>query len=183
LWNLKFRNKQINQGMIAVKTPTFLLFAIFLVPVLISKGQKPESNENEVNKSVKIDNQVWMAENLNVGNFRNGDPVPEARTEEEWERAGKEGKPAWCYYENKIENGVLYGKLYNWYAVTDPRGLAPPGWHVPTDAEWRQVTLFLGGEDAAGTKMKSPSGWTHDGNGTNVSGFRACRLLVVLNSL
>ena len=150
---------------------SFLLLAIFLVPALISHGQKPEGNKREVYKSIKIDNQVWMAENLNVGNFRNGDPIPEAKTDEEWVSAGKEGKPAWCYYENKIENGVKYGKLYNWYAINDPRGLAPKGWHVPTDTEWRQVTLFLGGEDAAGTKMKSPAGWTHDGNGTNVSGF------------
>ncbi len=74
-------------------------------------------------------------------------------------KAGKEGKPAWCYYENKTENGSKYGKLYNWYAVNDPRGLSPAGWHVSSDAEWRQTTDFLGGEDAAGTKMKSSTGW------------------------
>jgi uncharacterized protein (TIGR02145 family) len=123
-------------------------------------------------KTVKIAGQVWMAENLNVSNFRNGDPVPEAKTSEEWMRAGKEGTPAWCYYENKTENGERYGRLYNWYAATDPRGLAPEGWHVATDADWRQVTDFLGGEDAAGTKMKTQAGWsTAEGNGTNESGF------------
>ena len=103
--------------------------------------------------------------------FRNGDPIPEARSDEEWRKAGQEGKPAWCYYENKIENGNKYGKLYNWYAVTDNRGLAPDGWHVSSDAEWRNTTDFLGGEDAAGTKMKSSNGWIGDGNGTNESGF------------
>jgi uncharacterized protein (TIGR02145 family) len=122
-------------------------------------------------KTVKIENLEWMAENLNVSFFRNGDSIPEARTKEEWVKAGKDGKPSWCYYENKIENGSKYGKLYNFYAVIDPRGLAPVGWHVSSDAEWRQTTDFLGGEDAAGTKMKSHIGWNQDGNGTNESGF------------
>lgn len=122
-------------------------------------------------KTVKIEKLEWMADNLNSDVFRNGDPIPEAKTDAEWFQAGKEGKPAWCYYENKIENGNKYGRLYNWYAVNDSRGLAPDGWHVSGDAEWRRVTDFLGGEDAAGTKMKSSNGWNTDGNGTNESGF------------
>ena len=122
-------------------------------------------------KSVMIDTQEWMSENLNVGTFRNGDPIPETRSDEEWRKAGQAGTPAWCYYENKAENGSKYGRLYNWYAVTDKRGLAPEGWHISSDAEWRNTTDFLGGEDAAGTKMKSSSGWAEDGNGTNESGF------------
>lgn len=108
-------------------------------------------------KSVKIGTQTWMTENLNVATFRNGDPIPEAKSNEEWEKAGKEGKPAWCFYENDPKNGAKYGKLYNWYAVSDPRGLAPNGWHVPTDAEWKVLENYLG-EDA-GKKMKSTSGW------------------------
>ena len=122
-------------------------------------------------KSVRIDSQVWMTENLNVDAFRNADRIPNAESVEEWISAGKDGKPAWCYYENKGENGVKYGRLYNWFAINDPRGLAPAGWHVPSDTEWSMATLFLGGEDAAGTKMKTPTGWSHDGNGTNESGF------------
>jgi uncharacterized protein (TIGR02145 family) len=108
-------------------------------------------------KSVKIGAQTWMAENLNVSSFRNGDPIPEAKTKEEWEKAGKDGKPAWCYYENDQKNGIKYGKLYNWYAVNDTRGLAPAGWHIPTDAEWTTLENQLG--DDAGKKMKSTSGW------------------------
>ncbi|MBM3455516.1 MAG: hypothetical protein FJX80_10255, partial [Bacteroidetes bacterium] len=108
-------------------------------------------------KSVKIGAQTWMAENLNVSTFRNGDPIPEAKTNEEWEKAGKEGKPAWCYYENDSKNGAKYGKLYNWYAVNDSRGLAPTGWHIPSDAEWTTLENQLG--DDAGKKMKSTSGW------------------------
>jgi uncharacterized protein (TIGR02145 family) len=108
-------------------------------------------------KSVKIGTQTWMAENLNVSTFRNGDPIPEAKTDEEWKKAGKEGKPAWCYYDNDPKNGAKYGKLYNWYAVIDPRGLAPAGWHIPSDAEWTTLGDQLGSDP--GKKMKSTSGW------------------------
>jgi uncharacterized protein (TIGR02145 family) len=131
----------------------------------------PEKNDIIPAGSVRIDKLEWMTENLNVSIFRNGDVIPEARTAAEWSKAGKEGKPAWCYYENNTDNGNKYGRLYNWYAVTDSRGLAPKGWHVATDGEWRQTTDFLGGEDAAGTMMKSPVGWNLDGNGTNICGF------------
>ena len=108
-------------------------------------------------KTVTIGTQVWMTTNLNVDKFRNGDPIPEAKTNEEWERAGENHQPAWCYYENKAANGTKYGKLYNWYAVNDPRGLAPEGFHVPSDEEWTTLEEYLG--DDAGKKMKSKSGW------------------------
>lgn len=122
-------------------------------------------------KGVKIGNQIWMEKNLNVALFRNGDSIPYAKTAEEWEKAGKEQKPAWCYYNNDPANDSRYGKLYNWYAVNDPRGLAPAGWHIPSDKEWKQLTDFIGGDEAAGKKMKSVSGWEVNGNGTNESGF------------
>lgn len=120
--------------------------------------------------NVNIGGRVWMVENLDVDHFRNGDRVPHARTAEEWVRAGRNRTPAWCYYDNG--NGGT-GKLYNWYAVSDGRGLAPEGWRVATDADWRHATDYLGGEDAAGTKMKSATGWSGKANGTNESGFSA----------
>ena len=129
------------------------------------------SNEEGSSNEVTIGKQVWMTENLNVDKFRNGDPIPEAKTDEEWGRAGDNKEPAWCYHYNEPANGEKYGKLYNWYAVNDPRGLAPKGWHVPSDKEWTTLTDYLGGEEIAGTKMKSTSGWKQDGNGTNESGF------------
>ena len=110
-------------------------------------------------KSVKIGTQTWMAENLNVPTFRNGDLIPEAKTNEEWGKAEKEGKPAWCYYDNDPKNGAKYGKLYNWYAVNDSRGLAPDGWHICTYAEWSTLINHLG--DDAGKKMKSTTGWNN----------------------
>jgi uncharacterized protein (TIGR02145 family) len=110
-----------------------------------------------------------MTKNLDVSNFRNGDPIPEAKTNEEWVKAGENEQPAWCYYDNNPANGAKYGKLYNWYAVNDSRGLAPTGYHIPSDAEWTTLENFLGGD--AGKKMKSTNGWNDQGNGTNSSGF------------
>ncbi|MCE2711602.1 MAG: fibrobacter succinogenes major paralogous domain-containing protein [Cryomorphaceae bacterium] len=122
-------------------------------------------------EDVKIGTQVWMTKNLGVDYFRNGDSIPHAATAEEWEKAGQNEQPAWCYYDNVLENGENYGKLYNWNAVNDPRGLAPEGYHIPSDNEWKMLTNYLEGEDFSGKKMKSSSGWNDNGNGTNESGF------------
>lgn len=112
-----------------------------------------------------------MAENLNVSHFQNGDSIIEAKTAEEWRAAVENKTSTWCYYDNKIENGSKLGKLYNWHAIIDPRGLAPSGWHVPSDAEWSKLSKFLGGKESAGGKLKSNSGWLEEGNGSNESGF------------
>ncbi len=122
-------------------------------------------------KEVKIGNQVWMAENLNADKFRNGDIILEAKTDKEWKEADDHGIPAWCYYGNDPANAANNGKLYNWHAINDPRGLAPDGWHIPTDAEWTQLTDQVGGD--ALNQMKNKSGWAADGNGSNRSGFSA----------
>ncbi len=122
-------------------------------------------------KEVEIGNQVWMGENLNVEKFCNGDPIPEAKTEVEWKAYVESEEAAWCYYENDPKNGEKYGKLYNWYAVNDPRGLAPKGWHIPTKNEWAVLIDYLGGEEKAGAKLKSKEGWSEGGNGTNSSNF------------
>jgi uncharacterized protein (TIGR02145 family) len=122
-------------------------------------------------KEVKIGNQIWLAENLNIDCFRNGDQIPQVKNAKEWAKAGEEQKPAWCYFKNDSKEGVKYGKLYNWFAINDARGLAPEGWHVPTDLEWKQLSDFLDGENIAGKKMKHSEGWPAGKNGTNSSGF------------
>ena len=122
-------------------------------------------------QTVTIGSQTWTTKNLDVDTFRNGDAILEVKTANDWVTANKNKQPAWCYYENDANNGTKYGKLYNWYAVNDERGLAPTGWHVPTDNEWTELSTFLGGEMDAGTKMKSTSGWSENGNGTNSSSF------------
>jgi uncharacterized protein (TIGR02145 family) len=124
-------------------------------------------------KTIKIGLQTWMAENMNVSKFRNGDLIPEFKTAIEWENAAKQSKPGWCYYEYDSKNGPLYGRLYNWYAVTDIRGFAPKGWHVPSDAEFQALCGFMGGEKLAGQGLKNSTGWGENGTGTNESGFGA----------
>jgi uncharacterized protein (TIGR02145 family) len=121
-------------------------------------------------QTVTIGTQVWMTKNLDVSKFRNGDPIPEAKTEEEWRAYSGAREPAWCYYDNDPKNGEKYGKLYNWYAVSDPRGLAPEGWHVPIYDEWKILFDLLGVWEE-GKKLKSTSGWKDNGNGTNSTGF------------
>lgn len=140
-----------------------------------------EKDKQNKNLTVKIGSQIWATQNLDISTFRNGDDIPEAKTNEEWSKAEKEKKPAWCYYNNDSENGEKYGKLYNWYAVNDSRGLAPKGFHVPSSLEWESLVTNLGGKnsaagkltDIAGKKLKSNNGWLEGGDGTNESGFFA----------
>ena len=96
---------------------------------------------------VKIGKQIWMSKNLDVSTFRNGEAIPEAKNAEEWAKAGENKTAAYCYYDYDSKNGKVYGKLYNWYAVNDSRGLAPNGYHIPSDAEWKILTVILGGEN------------------------------------
>jgi uncharacterized protein (TIGR02145 family) len=120
--------------------------------------------------SVTIGTQIWSSRNLDVATYRNGDPIPQVTDPIAWSNMTT---GAWCWYNNDSANyAAIYGRLYNWYAVNDPRGLAPQGWHVPTDAEWVILTDFLGGESVAGGAMKSTSTWISPNTGaTNSSGF------------
>ncbi len=124
-------------------------------------------------ETVKIGTQEWTTKNLDVSRYRNGDIIPEVANIEKW---SKLTTGAWCYYKNDPKNGEIYGKLYNWYAVNDPRGLAPEGFHIPSDIEWTILTDYLGGEKLAPVKMKE-MGYVHWDNfnyvGNNISGFSA----------
>ncbi len=111
--------------------------------------------------SVKIGNQIWMNTNLNVSIFRNGDIIKEVKSEEDWDQANKTKQPAWCYFNNDPSNGAKYGKLYNWWAVNDSRGLAPEGWHIPGVNEVNELYKFAGGFDIGGNKLKTNSGWNN----------------------
>lgn len=120
---------------------------------------------------VTIGTQVWTTQNLDVTTYRNGDPIPEVTDLSVW---GGLTTGAWCYYRNDSVNGPIYGKLYNWYAVNDSRGLAPTGYHIPTNDEWTTLTQYLGGLDAAGGKIKEEgtSHWVTPNTGAdNSSGF------------
>lgn len=102
--------------------------------------------------SVKIGTQVWMSENLNVTTYSDGSAIPQVTDPTAW--AGLT-TGAWCWYNNSSSLYSAYGKLYNWYAVTDARGLCPSGWHIPTDAEWTTLESYLGGQSVAGGKLKT----------------------------
>ena len=136
----------------------------------VNSVSKQDSTKTVIDE-IKIGDQTWTSKNLDVDTYRNGDAIPQVQDENEWANLTT---GAWCYYENETANGTTYGKLYNWFAVNDPRGLAPKGYHIPSDAEWTILTdnlkINIFG-DKAGTKMKSTSGWDDDGNGTNSSGF------------
>ncbi len=120
---------------------------------------------------VQIGNQILKTENLNTSRYRNGDLIPHVTDREQW-RNSTTG--AWCYYNNDPANGPIYGKLYNWYAVIDPRGLAPSGWHIPTQTEFQTLITYLGGSVVAGGKLKSRTGWQSPNDGaTNITGFTA----------
>lgn len=148
-----------------------IIWSLLIVLLIASCKQEPDF------ESVKIGDNIWMTKNLDIVTFQNGDTIPEAKTKEEWIQLGTARKAAWSYYNNDIGEGAQYGKLYNWYAVNDQRGLAPKGWHIPTDVEWGLLVLTLGGDKKAGDAIKYTYGFantnTGSGNGTNSSGFAA----------
>lgn len=123
--------------------------------------------------TVTIGNQQWMNKNLDVTTYRNGDLIDSVISPADWVGLTT---GAWCYYNNDSTMGPKYGKLYNWYAVNDPRGLAPAGWHIPSDAEWTTLSTTLGGIDTAGGKLKEAGllNWISPNKfATNSSGFTA----------
>tara|TARA_B110000091_G_C13596018_1_gene382627 strand:+ start:102 stop:677 length:576 start_codon:yes stop_codon:yes gene_type:complete len=124
-------------------------------------------------ETVKIGKQEWSSENLNSDHFNNGDEIQQVESAKDWLKCLKNKTPAWCYFDNNPDNDNTFGKLYNSYAVMDVRGIAPEGWHIPTDEEWSELIEFLGGSSTAGKLLKSSSGWLEDGNGPNSNSFGA----------
>jgi len=130
-----------------------------------------ESFVTTLEASVVIGTQTWSLFNLDVATYRNGDTVPQVTDPTAW---GTLTTGAWCWYDNSSSNGTTYGKLYNWYAVNDSRGLAPVGYHIPTATEFNTLSTFLGGNTISGGKMKATgtSLWYPPNTGaTNSSGF------------
>ncbi len=154
-----------------IKKSRYLIIVLIPFLLILSACNQEKKTELEGTKTVKTGLQEWTAKNLDVSVFQNGDSIPEAKTDEEWRKAANEGKPAWCYYGNDPANGKKYGKLYNWYAVNDPRGICPEGWHVPSEEEWNDLSRSLGKD--AGNKLKSINGWQDAGNGSDSLNFSA----------
>ncbi len=143
--------------------------------------------DGNIYKTVKIGNQIWMAENLRTSTFRNGEKIEHIgpfnpsdeeliwKGTDEWITRGNFSKPASCEFNFEASYNKKYGLLYNWAAVNDPRGLAIDGWHIPTKNDWEELIEHLGGDALAFSKLKHTHGWYYDvdfdGNGNNISGF------------
>ena len=161
--------------MVVIMRNVFLVvIVVLMVGCSKDSAETPPTNistitdiDGNVYETVVIGNQTWMKSNLNVSKYQDGTPIPEVTDPVEW---AKLTTGAWCYYDYISSNGEEYGKLYNWYAVNDKRGLAPTGTSIPTDAEWTTLTSFIGSE--AGEKMKHVD-WSSDLKVANSSGFTA----------
>lgn len=124
-----------------------LLYSIMVKPVSAQSSNSEQvvtGPTGQKYKTVQIGEQIWMEENLNTDRFVNGDLIQEARTPKQWQKARNDSIPAWSYYNNNPENGVYYGKLYNWHAVSDLRGICPEGWRVPKEADRKILMVYLG---------------------------------------
>lgn len=155
-------------------------FLIITVIFLISCTNNGKSKKNSIKDidgndylSVLIGNKEWLVQNLNVSHFRNGDLISEAKNADEWNAMIKENKPAFCYYNFDKNNGIKYGKLYNRYAITDNKGLAPAGFRVGNSNDWMQLIKSSGDTINTAKILKSSDGWSKNGNGLNTLGFSA----------
>ena len=126
----------------------------------------------------QINYQTWATTNLNVVTFRNGDPIRYVTNNDEWIRCHSNGVPAYCYYNNDPRNGETYGAIYNWFAMADPRGLAPEGFRVANDIDWAILYNFLkrginNYQDlgVSGIKLKSTHSWKDNGVGEDQYGM------------
>jgi len=147
------------------------IVTIFLSAGCSSHPQKVVDRDGNSYSTAQIGSMLWTGNNLDVTHYRNGDPIPEVKDAKEWANLTT---GAWCYNLNNLDNGKTYGKLYNWYAVNDPRGLAMEGWHVGTDEEWSAVSELLGGTGDAGGALKAEKLWKEPAQEKkNKSGFDA----------
>ncbi len=161
----------------------YFLLIMGVMLILAASCKKKNSIENVVltvtdidgnfYHTVTIGSQVWMIENLKTMHYSNGDVISHVTDNAEWV-----GLSAGAYsdYSNNSGNAPIYGRLYNFYAVTDLRKIAPAGWHVPAENEWTILITYLGGDSIAGGKLKE-AGTTHwitpNTGATNQSGFTA----------
>jgi uncharacterized protein (TIGR02145 family) len=155
-------------------------FVVILVTII-------SSSDSWSQKTVKIGNQTWMTENLNIKTFQNGDEILFAADNDKWQKAAVNRLPAWCYHTMGSDTTILY----NWHAITDTRGLVPQGFHIPTQKEWIELRNFVSGSWKDGDyinnnqgaykklneSLKSISGWCQGNsstcNGKNLSKFNA----------
>lgn len=141
--------------------------------IFLYSDEKTDSESVIPPGAVLIGKQIWMSVNLNVSKFRDGSPIPKVTDAYNWMSTAT---PAYCFYNNdSLTNAATYGRLYNWAAVNDKRGLCPKGWHVPSLNEWEILETTLGGANVAGGKMKEVGNkhWDNPNvSASNSSGFK-----------
>ena len=126
-----------------------------------------------VSQTVTIGSQVWSAKNLSTTTFRNGDPITQATTLYEWRALDEQGIPAYCDINFDASNRATFDVLYNYYAVIDPRGLAPVGWHIPSVKEAQTLIDAVGGQYYAAGHLKAKDNWSDNSMTNNSTGFSA----------
>lgn len=136
---------------------TMLFIAALALFASRTEAQTITDIDGNVYDTIHIDTQIWLRPNLKVTHYRNGDPIPNVTDSATWYSLTT---GAYCDYDNDSNNAAVYGRLYNWYAVNDPRGIAPVGWRVPTYEDWDTLQIFLGYDLVAGGKLKE-IGTTH----------------------
>jgi len=174
-----------------MKIRIILSYILLVFMVFYKSCEKDPTSSNEIKtgtvsdidgnvyQTVKIGNQWWMAENLKVTKYRNGDLIPKVIINTVWDTISI---GAYGIYNNNDSIFDIYGGLYNWHAVNDSRNIAPIDWHIPTDEEWKQLELFLGICESdidtigyrgtyEGNYLKSETGWDNDGNGVDKYSF------------
>lgn len=134
---------------------TIAILIITLSSTAQETGTFTDSRDGKIYKTVKLGDQEWFIGNLDVNQFRNGEPIQQVKSGDEWEKCRDSCISCWCYFENDSSNGIKYGKLYNYWAVIDSNGLCPTGWHVPNDNEFIELTKYLGGSKKAAKMVKS----------------------------
>ncbi len=159
-----------------MKKYKFCLLILLAVLSIISCKKEKDTNtvtdiDGNVYHFITIGNQVWMAENLKVTHYSNGDPIPCIQDSAAWFNSSS---GAYCNYNNSEINSVTFGRIYNWYVIGDSRNICPAGWHVPVWQEWNELIDYLGGNSIAGGKLKTAGTecWSSPNTGaTNSSGF------------
>lgn len=123
-------------------------------------------------KTIQIGKTIWMAENLKTTKFANGDGILYLKDDSTWNSTQS---AAFCYYNHEQENSAIYGNLYNWFAVNDPRGLCPCGWEVASKKDFEMLSIAYGCDSRSGQHLKDISLglWVNDSTSTNESGFSA----------
>jgi uncharacterized protein (TIGR02145 family) len=124
--------------------------------------------DGNIYDTIKIGTQVWLQQDLKTTHYRDGSPIPLITNDSAW---SKLTNGAYCNYNNDTTSASVYGRLYNWYVISNPAGICPAGWHIPTDSEWTVLITYLGGDSIAGASMKATTMWASNTGATNSSGF------------